>query len=89
MSERKGDGNANALAVALNTAQIEADQIRLGRDLTPIAERILGERGLFLPDVTKHEPFVSDTADGLGCLCGWQEELRANDVESYFEHLAT
>lgn len=29
------------MAVAMNTAQIEADEISLGRDLTPVAERIL------------------------------------------------
>jgi hypothetical protein len=55
MPPDRHDNGLAALAAALNDAQIEADEIRLGRDLALVAKRILGERGVFLPDGLPHD----------------------------------
>ena len=46
---------------------------------------ILGTTGLFIPDVTKREPWVDpfDGAMTIQCLCGWVVPFEA----SYFDHL--
>ena len=47
------------------------------------AATILGN-GLFIEDVTKHEPEV--LMGKLVCFCGWLSYL-APDNESYFDHI--
>ena len=48
------------------------------------AAAILGTTGLFIADVTKHEP-NNDGDCALRCRCGWE----ASDFpgESYFDHI--
>jgi len=80
MSERKGDGNAKALAFALKDAVQWGD----GSDMTfdETATTVLGTTGLFIADVKKHEPIPR--TDGMECLCGWK---RTGKAESYFDHI--
>jgi hypothetical protein len=52
----------------------------------PSAEVLLRSTGLFIADVTKHEPRTNRDAE-LVCSCGWDET--AQDYESYFDHLAS
>ncbi|HLY15243.1 MAG TPA: hypothetical protein VKR24_12910 [Candidatus Limnocylindrales bacterium] len=82
------DRGATALAVRLNGKEIP----KLGHDLVPLAEAILGASGLFIADVTKHEPMiVLDREDDdhvvepmIRCTCGWRQVQ-----DSYFDHLVS
>jgi hypothetical protein len=46
---------------------------------------LLGTTGLFIPDVTAHEP-MSDGPMFIRCRCGWYAET--HPTISYFDHLA-
>lgn len=54
------------------------------------AGAILGTTGLFIPDVTKHEPKV-DANEAVSCRCGWPylaTPFRTyTPGESYFDHI--
>jgi hypothetical protein len=49
------------------------------------AERILGTTGLFIADVTKHEPVLGAAQYGIQCRCGWATSDHPG--ESYFDHI--
>jgi hypothetical protein len=59
------------------------------KDHAHVADSILGERGLFIPDVSKHEPkIVGEMSEPfnawLECSCGqWDSETDG----PYFDHL--
>jgi hypothetical protein len=71
------DRGAKALAERLN------HYIDYASDL-PSA--ILGTTGLFIADVSKHEPLYGNNI--RGCRCGWKRGYDPNGFESYFDHLA-
>jgi hypothetical protein len=60
------------------------DLVKATKDHARIAKRILGEHGLFIPDVTAHEP-NNDGDCALRCRCGW--EAADYPGVSYFDHL--
>lgn len=57
------------------------------------AKVALGEHGLFIRDVTKHEPYVAWDRNGdayVTCCCGgWDNEIPPVRVQSYFDHIGT
>ena len=73
-----GDRGAKALAELIEGLDPEWNSSK------SIAEHALGEHGMFIADVTKHEPIWGE--DGIGCRCGW----RGDDLGRvpYFDHIA-
>lgn len=80
----KRDRGAKALADRLE--QQRSDRAFYIRSNDDVTERILGTTGLFIPDVTKHEPTYSTMNEQMGCSCGWRE---GPPTESYFDHIGT
>ena len=82
----KPDRGAKALAERLYYEDPEATGNPRTVNTITRATAILGETGLFIADVTKHEPGIElDRAlhPFLTCLCGWMYHGR----ESYFDHI--
>jgi hypothetical protein len=52
--------------------------------------KAIGPTGLFIPDVSKHEPRVMGDGDAhLGCSCGWEwDGWNGEPTESYFDHIS-
>lgn len=87
------DQGAKALEYRLSTVTLEnaIPTVRAGGHYTQAmrARDILGTTGLFIADVTKHEPWgipTTDESSALGCSCGW-ESLDDQPDESYFDHI--
>ena len=63
------------------------DLVKATRDHARVAKRILGEHGLFIADVSNHEPIIwwAGPSPVGGCSCGW---IRSLAGDSFFDHLA-
>ena len=58
-----------------------------GQDAEDVARKILGTTGLFIADVTKHEPDWEPDRDGdplLCCSCGWDQTTGDG---SFYDHI--
>jgi hypothetical protein len=82
------DRGAKALAERLMIAYSPNFPLGSPADFLSDAGYLLGKHGLFIPDVTAHEPVIGQHFDsgalGIVCVCGAFDH---RDGVSYFDHI--